>query len=622
MDKIRYLAKNKKPILIAIDILIVVTSAFLSLFLRFDFDFGIIYSEYGYRMLVFLPADIIVTIAVFWIFRLYHSVWSFASTVEAIRAFEAVVAVNLIELAYKIMLAMPMPRSYYVINTMCMLLMVIVSRLSIRILRHYRYVFRNRSASVRKRRTMLIGGGSAGDILLTEMSDCRSKTESRIVCIIDDNPYKKGSYLLNVPIIGGREIIEESVNKYDIEDIIIAIPSAGREDISRLIGICNRTDCRVKVLPSIARSLKGGIAHTVRDVNFSDVLQRQQVDVDKIGIKGYLTGKTIMVTGGGGSIGSELCRQIMEGDPACLIIFDCYENNAYAIQMELKRKYRDRNILVLIGSVRDIDRMECIFKKYRPDIIYHAAAHKHVPLMEDSPNEAIKNNCMGTLNAVRLADRYKAEKFVLISSDKAVRPTNIMGATKRACEMMIQSFSKISETEYVAVRFGNVFGSNGSVMPLFFKQIEKGGPVTVTHKDITRYFMSIPEAVALVLQAGLYAKGGEIFVLDMGEPVRIYDLAESLIRLKGYIPNKDIKINITGLRPGEKLYEEILMDEEGLAKTPNDMIFIGKPIEMDHDAFMKDMQDIIASSLRNAPDIKEQMARICSTYTITENNNG
>ena len=406
-----------------------------------------------------------------------------------------------------------------------------------------------------------------------------------------------------------------AVKRYKIDEIIIAIPSATSKVIKELLEVCHGTDAKVKILPAIATGFTESLADMVREVRYEDLLGRDPVQVNQAGIGAFLEGKTVLVTGGGGSIGSELCRQIVKYNPARLIIFDIYENNAYEIQMELERHYPDLQIITLIGSVRDYDRLSKMFESYKPQIIYHAAAHKHVPLMEDSPNEAIKNNCLGTYNMAKLADIYKAENFTLISTDKAVRPTNVMGATKRVCEMIIQSYDKKSDnTRYAAVRFGNVLGSNGSVIPLFLKQIEEGGPVTVTHREITRFFMTIPEAVSLVLQASLFAKGGEIFVLDMGKPVKIYELAENLIRMKGYKPNQDILIQITGLRPGEKLYEELLMDEEGLTKTANEKIFVGHPIKMDEKVFFQELEELIALSQTNGDEIQKAIEKVCTTY--------
>ena len=408
-------------------------------------------------------------------------------------------------------------------------------------------------------------------------------------------------------------------DKYRVDEIIIAIPSASPVTVRDIISICQETNAKLKRLPSIASSLTSSLSSAIREVNYEDLLGRDAVVIENSELTDFVAGKTIMVTGGGGTIGSELCRQIIANKPGRLLIVDIYENGAYELQMELVRYYPEAEVHVLIASVRDYDRLESIFKEYQPDVIYHAAAHKHVPLMEYSPNEAVKNNCKGTLNMAKLADKYEVKKFVLISTDKAVRPTNVMGATKRICEMIVQTYSRMSDTEFVAVRFGNVLGSNGSVIPLFLKQIEAGGPITLTHREITRFFMTVSEAVSLVLQAGLLAKGGEIFVLDMGQPVKIYDLAVNLIRMKGYIPDRDIKIEIVGLRPGEKLYEELLMAEEGLESTPNDLIFVGQPIDIDKNVFLDKLNSLIEVAEANSNNIKDEIKKICDTYTITKN---
>lgn len=436
-----------------------------------------------------------------------------------------------------------------------------------------------------------------------------------MVCIIDDNPAKKGKYIHGLPIVGDRDDIPKMADKYRVDEIIIAIPSASPVTIRDIISICQETNAKLKRLPSIASSLTSSLSSAIREVNYEDLLGRDAVVIENPELTDFVSGKTIMVTGGGGTIGSELCRQIIANKPGRLLIVDIYENGAYELQMELARYYPEAEVHVLIASVRDYDRLESIFKEYRPDVIYHAAAHKHVPLMEYSPNEAVKNNCKGTLNMAKLADKYEVKKFVLISTDKAVRPTNVMGATKRICEMIVQTYSRMSDTEFVAVRFGNVLGSNGSVIPLFLKQIEAGGPITLTHREITRFFMTVSEAVSLVLQAGLLAKGGEIFVLDMGQPVKIYDLAVNLIRMKGYIPDRDIKIEIVGLRPGEKLYEELLMAEEGLESTPNDLIFVGQPIDIDKNVFLDKLNSLIEVAEANSRDIKVEIKKICDTYT-------
>lgn len=502
-----------------------------------------------------------------------------------------------------------MPRSFYVFNWVCLFILLAGARLSVRLFRQLRKKYQNVGE---KRNIMIVGAGSAASLLIKELQ--YGPGAARIVCIIDDNPSKKGKYIHGFPIVGNRNDIPDMVEKYNVDEIIIAIPSAVPTTIRDMISICQTTSARIKRLPAIASSLTSSLSQTVRDVNYEDLLGRDAVVIENPELAEFVTGKTIMVTGGGGTIGSELCRQIVANKPGKLLIVDIYENGAYDIQMELRRYYPEADVRVLIASVRDYDRLKCIFEKYKPDVIYHAAAHKHVPLMEYSPNEAVKNNCKGTLNMVKLADEFNVKRFVLISTDKAVRPTNIMGATKRICEMIVQAYSRQSDTEFVAVRFGNVLGSNGSVIPLFLKQIETGGPITLTHREITRFFMTVSEAVSLVLKAGLMAKGGEIFVLDMGQPVKIYDLAVNLIKMKGFVPEKDIKIDIIGLRPGEKLYEELLMDEEGLKSTPNNLIYIGKPIEFDDRKFMKQLDVLIVEAYKNVSDIKQEVAKVCDTY--------
>ena len=467
---------------------------------------------------------------------------------------------------------------------------------------------------------MLIGAGEAGRTLIQEIQNSRY-LDQKICCVIDDNRRKIGRYILGIRVVGDRNAIKRSVEHYGIEQIIIAIPSAGSRKIRPILEICKDTGCELKILPGVYQLVNGEVnVSKLRPVNIEDLLGREEINVNIDEIMDYVCSKTILVTGGGGSIGSELCRQIAAHKPERLIIFDIYENNAYDIQQELKMKYPNLKLTVLIGSIRDEERVDTVLGKYRPDIIYHAAAHKHVPLMEASPNEAIKNNVLGTYNLVLAADRWKVKKFVQISTDKAVNPTNIMGASKRVCEMIIQSFNRHSKTDFVAVRFGNVLGSNGSVIPLFKKQIAAGGPVTVTDKRIIRYFMTIPEAVSLVLQAGAFAKGGEIFVLDMGEPVKIDDLARNLIKLSGYVPDEDIKIVYSGLRPGEKLYEEILMDEEGLTQTENELIHIGKPLEFDENEFFDRLQILYEEAYSEVPNMKEIIADMVPTYQYRRNN--
>ena len=463
---------------------------------------------------------------------------------------------------------------------------------------------------------MIIGAGSAASMLINELKGYKP-SGIKFKCIIDDDPSKKNTYISGVKVCGDRNHIIEAAEKYEIDTILFAIPSCGSKERSEILNICKETSCRLKIVPSVYQMIcreKSSISDKIRKVEIEDLLGREPISLDIERVMNYVAGKTVLVTGGGGTIGSELCRQIAEHKPKRLIVFDVYENNAYDIQNELKRKYPKLDLITLIGSVRDSKWLECMFNTYRPDIVYHAAAHKHVPLMEDSPNEAVKNNVFGTLKTARCADKYGAEKFVLISTDKAVNPTNIMGASKRICEMIIQAYNNRSETEFVAVRFGNVLGSNGSVIPLFKKQIEAGGPVTVTDPDIIRYFMTIPEAVTLVLQAGASAKGGEIFVLDMGKPMKILDLAENLIRLSGLVPYKDINIEFIGLRPGDKLYEEMLMDEEGIRETENDLIYIGHPIELDEEKFFASLDRLQKAMYDDSADIRGIVSDIVPTY--------
>ena len=606
--------KNFRIFLLGIlDIICVAASSICSLALRFDISS--IPPEYYEGAVRSMPVYFVVTIGAMAFFKLYNRVWTYASLNELFSIIKASVLIEAVFVCYHMFWQVSMPRSYYLINFGIMTILFCVVRFGKVFIKSFR---NSQNRAKITNRIMVIGAGSAATILIKEL---RSSGEgSEVVCAIDDNKNKKNKYILGVPIVGGREDIEKNIKKYDITEIIIAIPSADIQTTREIIRICQETKKPVKILPAVSKSLTTSLSKEVRPVNYEDLLGRDPIKVNQEGISSFIKDKTVMVTGGGGSIGSELCRQIIKYNPKKLLILDIYENNAYEIQMELERHYPEADISTLIGSIRDYDRMEAIFSKYRPDIVYHAAAHKHVPLMEKSPNEAIKNNCMGTLNVVKLSDKYKVDNFVLISTDKAVRPTNIMGATKRICEMIVQTYARKSEhTRFAAVRFGNVLGSNGSVIPLFLKQIEEGGPVTVTHKEITRFFMTIPEAVSLVLQASLFAKGGEIFVLDMGKPVRIYELAENLIRLRGFKPNVDIKIDVIGLRPGEKLYEEILMDEEGLDKTDNKMIYIGKPLKIDEEKFLDKLDNLIKASFENGMQIKELTEEVCDTYTITDN---
>ena len=599
--------------LIVLDIIALALCSFLALALRFDFHD--ITQKYIDNLFNYIIIDVIIMVTIFSFFKVYKSMWTYASITELINIMIACTIYEIIEFIYKNAFNLDMPNSYYLIKLFLLYIFISAIRFSYRIARALRDYERVRLGYTN---TMIIGAGEAGRLLITEIYNNKENFKNKICCIIDDDKNKIGGYIKNIPIVGNRTKIKEFVNKYNIEEIIIAMPSITREKLNLILDECQKTKCEIKTLPSLSELVGKPTMKKVRPISYEDFLGRKEIVVDLKTISSSLENKRILVTGGGGSIGSELCRQIAKCKPSELIIFDIYENNAYDIEQELIRNYPELNLKTIIGSVRDYDRLENVFKLYKPEYVFHSAAHKHVPLMEKSPNEAIKNNCLGTLNVVKLSDIYKVKKFVLISTDKAVRPTNVMGATKRICEMIIQTYNKKSKTDFVAVRFGNVLGSNGSVIPLFLKQIENGGPVTVTHKDITRFFMTIPEAVSLILQAFIYAKGGEIFVLDMGEPVKIYDLAKKIIRYKGLEPGIDIKIKITGLRPGEKLYEELLMDEEGLQETPNKLIHIGKPIEMNNKVFLKELDKLISYAYKNDKDIKEKLAKVVDTYTIDE----
>lgn len=600
---------------VLIDMFALVISSIFSVWVRFDF--GFVPEPYLVNAYQYFIIDFLIILIVFLIFKLYTSVWRYASVLELLNIISACSLSELIMALYKIKFDIYMPRSYFIIQLFLLIALTCISRFGYRVFRAILIRLENTKKTTN---TMLIGAGDAGRIIIDEVRMNKNSQDVRISCVIDDNKSKVGSYIKGIKICGTAKDIEKKAIEYDIKDIIIAIPSAPKEKISKIVTECQKTKANIKILPSIYSSLSGtaktGVINKVRPLSYEDFLGRDQIVVNDQEISDNLENKVVLVTGGGGSIGSELCRQIAAANPKTLIIFDIYENNAYEIQQELFRTHPELDLHTIIGSVRDIDRLEKVYKEFEIDQVYHAAAHKHVPLMEVSPNEAIKNNCLGTLNVAKLCDKYKVKKMVLISTDKAVRPTNVMGASKRICEMIVQTYDKLSkDTDYVAVRFGNVLGSNGSVIPLFLKQIDEGGPVTVTHKEMTRFFMTIPEAVSLVLQAGCYAKGGEIFVLDMGKPVKIYDLAQKLIRYKGYEPDIDIPIKITGLRPGEKMYEEILMDEEGLQETPNKLIHIGKPIKISK-TFMEDLDELIKAAYKNKDDIKDKVAKIVTTYTV------
>ena len=646
--------------LMIFDVVAINFSYFFALFMRFEFSYKSIPQEYFMAYLKFAPIYTVFTIVIFYVLRLYSSLWRFASFNELNRVVGASVITTLFHWVGITVFFARMPMSYYITGPIIQFCLVTAVRFS------YRYITMERQRrELRdniKHNAMIIGAGAAGQVILRELKNS-NESQTRVCCMIDDNPNKWGRYMDGIPVVGGRDSIFESVDKYGIDKILVALPTADKEQRREILNICKETGCEIKSLPGIYQLTNGEVSLSkMKKVDVVDLLGREPIKVNMDEICTYIEGKVILVTGGGGSIGSELCRQVAKHHPKQLIIFDIYENNAYDIEQELRKNCPELNLVVLIGSVRDSRRIEGVFEKYRPQIVYHAAAHKHVPLMENSPNEAIKNNVIGTYKTAYAAMKYGTERFVLISTDKAVNPTNIMGASKRLCEMVIQSMNVICRdgrtdilpklyahtdddeayrnvlkmtaaasevsvakeqplepgkkyvTQYAAVRFGNVLGSNGSVIPLFKKQIEAGGPVTVTHPDIIRYFMTIPEAVSLVLQAGVYAQGGDIFVLDMGEPVKIDLLARNLIKLSGYTPDVDIKIVYSGLRPGEKLYEEKLMAEEGLQKTQNDLIHIGKPIPFNIEEFMKQLEMLAEVSYNNTENIEEIVAGVVKTY--------
>ena len=598
-----------------VDALSILAAYFLALLMRFDFVFSAVPRGYLEGYLWSMPYWVIVTGVVFYAFRLYHSIWYYVGLEELRSLIEAYIVLLVLYGAGMLFMHLHMPRSYYFMGYVLSMILTGGSRISYRLLSSW--LRRGSERDARKEaadRVMVIGGGAAGQAVIREMMTS-SHLNTKVCCVIDDNPNKKGRTLEGIPIVGGRDDILEKVREYGITRIVYAIPATTGANRKAILNICKDAGCRMQTVPGVYQILNGEVSMTkLRDVEITDLLGRAQVEVNNDEILRVLKDKVVMVTGGGGSIGSELCRQIAGSGPRTLIIFDIYENNAYEIQQELKRKHPELHLVTLIGSVRNTNRVNAVMEKYHPEIVFHAAAHKHVPLMEDSPNEAIKNNVEGTYKVAKAAARFGVKKFVLISTDKAVNPTNIMGASKRLCEMVVQMMNRQSDTDFVAVRFGNVLGSNGSVIPLFKKQIAEGGPVTVTDKRIIRYFMTIPEAVSLVLQAAYYAHGGEIFILDMGEPVRIDDLARNLIRLSGYVPDEDIPIVYTGLRPGEKLYEELLMDEEGMTETENKLIYIGKPIEMDDEDFKQKLQLLDNASRMESDEIKEIVAQIVPTY--------
>ena len=608
-----YVWMRKAFVLLFFDVISIMASYMAALLLRFDLIFSNIPRGYLTGYIWSMPYWVIISIVVFYGMRLYHSIWMFAGIDEAKRIVQSYMILLVFYGVGILAMDLRMPRSYFLVGYVFSIMCTVGLRFGYRLLRSYLRSTRS-SVEAATDRVMIIGAGQAGKTLILEMQNSRHM-KTKVCCVIDDNPNKKGRLLEGVPIVGNRYDIEEMVQEYSITRIVYAIPAASADDRKAILNICKQTGCKMQTVPGIYQLLNEEVSVSrLRDVEITDLLGRAQVKVNNSEILQTLSDKVILVTGGGGSIGSELCRQIAASSPKMLIIFDIYENNAYTIQQELKRLYPDMKLITLIGSVRNTRRIDTVIETYRPDIIFHAAAHKHVPLMEDSPNEAIKNNVEGTYKTALAAAKHGVKKFVLISTDKAVNPTNIMGASKRLCEMIIQMMDRHSDTDFVAVRFGNVLGSNGSVIPLFKKQIAEGGPVTVTDKRMIRYFMTIPEAVSLILQASYYAHGGEIFVLDMGEPVKIDDMARNLIRLSGYVPDEDIKIVYTGLRPGEKLYEELLMDEEGITETENELIFIGKPIKMDDADFMKKLDLLDEASKGESDRIKEIVADIVPTY--------
>ena len=608
---------KKRLIILIADILAVILAYGLALWLRFDMRYSKIPDQYLTGYMYYAVLACVITVASYSVAKLYRSVWTYAGISEVLRTFAtSIIAAGITGITFSISITR-MPISFYLVGWALMFGFTAAIRLMYRLLR--RALMRServREANGRQQNIMIVGAGASGLMLLEEYRTSYYLTD-HVKIFIDDNEQKWHKYLDGVRIEGGRDKIIESVEKYKIDKIILAMPSADRKDIKAILEICNQTNCQIQTVPGVYQLVNGEVnVSKLRNVEIEDLLGRDPIKVNLDEILGYVKGKTVLVTGGGGSIGSEICTQLAEHEVGHLIIFDIYENNAYDIQQKLKWNHPELNLTVLIGSVRNMHRINSVMKKYEPDVVFHAAAHKHVPLMEDSPNEAIKNNVFGTYKTASAAGRNHVKKFVLISTDKAVNPTNIMGASKRMCEMIVQTLNHFYETDFVAVRFGNVLGSNGSVIPLFEKQIAAGGPVTVTHPDIIRYFMTIPEAVSLVLQAGAYAKGGEIFVLDMGEPVKIADLAKNLIRLSGYKLGEDIEIEYTGLRPGEKLYEELLMDEEGLQDTENKMIHIGKPIDMDEEKFMHQLIQLRDAANEDSDAIRAMVKEIVPTYQM------
>lgn len=610
--------KNREAVikgtaLFLLDVILIMGCMVGALWMRFDFSFTNIEPTFWNSVCSYMWINVICTVIINMVCKLYTSLWRFASLEELKNAIAAIILSSFMQFCGMKLLGLRVPRSYIFIYMMLLAVCIIVPRFSYRF---FRIAYHNHEVIWQTKPvvTMVVGAGAAGYMLVREMKNSKHLNR-KVPCIIDDDPNKIGTYLQGIPIVGRKEDIPAMAKKYNIEEIIIAIPTLKDKEQRELLEICQETACKIKMLPGIYQMVNQEVdVSMLRDVSIEDLLGREPVDLHMETIGNYITGKVILVTGGGGSIGSEICRQVALHEPGQLIIVDIYENNAYEIQLELKKNYPKLDLETLIASVRDKKRIEDIFETYHPDIVYHAAAHKHVPLMEDSPDEAIKNNVLGTYNVASAANKFHTKKMVLISTDKAVRPTNVMGASKRICEIIIQIFSQISETEYAAVRFGNVLGSNGSVIPIFRQQIKNGGPVTVTHPDIIRYFMTIPEAVNLVLQCGIYAKGGEIFILDMGEPVKILDLAKKMIRLSGHVPDEDIKIEFTGLRPGEKLYEELLISADNLVETENDRIFVAQMGKLDVDAMTRKIRTLIGHAYEEDKDIRKEIREIVPEY--------
>lgn len=612
--------KIKMTTLVITDFVLILLSYFLGFIFRFylsDSTLIQIIASFGSHLgKVILSA--IIYILIFYIFKQYKSIWTLAGINEIVNGVIAVTLGGVVSVLISLISKERIPLMVTLLAGIMILILCNGVRVAWRILR--RAIMYNEASNPEDlKRVLIIGAGSGGALVSNEYKKF-PQLKRKVVAFIDDDRQKLGTYVNGVKVYGNREDIIRVAKEKKVDEIIIAIASIKDQVLKELIEKCTEAKIAVKIMPGVAEMIDGKFSiNKIRDIDVEDLLGRETIKLDHDGIADYLEGKTVLVTGGGGSIGSELCRQISKFKPKQLIIFDIYENNAYDIQNELKRTYPDLNLVTLIGSVRDRQRLRQIYTRYNPNVVFHAAAHKHVPLMEISPEEAIKNNVVGTFNTAEFANSYGVEKFVLISTDKAVNPTNIMGATKRMCEMIVQAFNKVSDTEFVAVRFGNVLGSNGSVIPLFKKQIAAGGPVTLTHKDITRYFMTIPEASQLVLQAGAYAEGGEIFVLDMGKPVKIYDLAENLIKLSGYEPHRDIKIEVTGLRPGEKLYEELLMNEEGLTETKHEKIFIGKPGDFEIDDIAQKTEELLKYATKGSKiRLKKQLKMVVDTFKEPE----